>query len=297
VVEQVEPTRRTPEMLRTDEELNAEAESYQRQIDEYETKLEEQGINIVHMYRPSDPSSSQLAGFEDYVPMPLELEALYNKRDAIDEGQLDKSIDTISQSLRESGLSEIEVTRILEKYSLSRGRPGDTRVYVAAQHTQRAASVDPRKQAEDVYIALAAERGIPMDSAGDLWRDQKTTEDTVKAVGAIWRFFHGDAVPVDIRSDVSSSAHPRLTIPVEPLLIEQPETPISESSVHNMADDLLDTQLEELAAAEPELYKTVRVESEAGGEVRDVSLEEHADMVNDEVTLLRQVASCFIAGV
>lgn len=75
------------------------------------------------------------------------------------------------------------------------------------------------------------------------------------------------------------------------------EAVVSEKTVREASDAFLDTQIQQLAELEPELVLQERVESDAGGEVRDVTVEELAEGVNDDVALLERVAECYIAGI
>lgn len=65
-------------------------EDVQRAIDDRETELEKQGIDVIHLY---DPSQSKAADLPDsWKPMPDDLAALYRERDAIDKGEIESNV-------------------------------------------------------------------------------------------------------------------------------------------------------------------------------------------------------------
>ena len=126
-----------------------------------------------------------------YKPYPKDMVDLYAERDAIGSGQLKQSLGEITDKLKASGIKDdAEIRHVLQYYALDPNKTGVGQQYLASQHTQAMVDMPPKKQVEQAYIALAAERGIPMDDADDLWRDRKTTKDAIAAVKAIHSYFY-----------------------------------------------------------------------------------------------------------
>lgn len=205
----------------SDAELVAKSDDFQRQIDAFEEGLEKQGVDPTRLY---PFNSKELEGFENYKPMPKELEALYNQRDAIDHGLLDKSISAVRQDLSSIGLSEPEIKRVLQKYALV--EEGAGRVYLAAQHSQSHAIRPVEQQAQDIYFALAAERNVPFDDTSDAFRDVKTTEDALRVAKAVSEY-------LTTGKRLTPEPQPIDVTPTTPLLEEPPpitlDTPIGEA--------------------------------------------------------------------
>lgn len=77
----------------------------------------------------------------------------------------------------------------------------------------------------------------------------------------------------------------------------QPVSVPKETVIQEATDELLVNQLAELEVTEPEIFESIRVETEAGGEVRETTLEDGEALVKDDVELLQQVAKCYAGGI
>lgn len=163
-------------------------DAVQKEIDAAEDALENSGAQISKLYFPENAEIMKDA--PGWKPMPENLVKLYEERDAIGSEQLKESISDITDRLKTAGITDKnEVRRILAKYTLDPDSTGGTKQYLAAEHTPAIVEDPIKRQVEEAYIALATQRGIPMDNMDDVFRDPKTTEDAKNAVKAVISYF------------------------------------------------------------------------------------------------------------
>lgn len=173
-------------------------DSVQKEIDARENELEAQGVNLSKMR-----DKAQMTGVFADLPlpeggswMPADLSALYARRDAIGSAQLKESISELSDALVGAGVPESELKIILSKYSLDPDRTDGQSQYLASEHAPAIAGTDFQQQAENIYIALATNRGldIALDKDGEIRNpDQKLIDLSVRAVEAIQDYFNPPA--------------------------------------------------------------------------------------------------------
>lgn len=169
----------------------------QKRIDAIEDKLEAQGVNVIHLIDPNEPGSDILLGHEDWKAMPPELVQAYKHRNAIGEAELNQSKAEISSSLKEAGLNESEIGRVMDHYGINPKKSDAVSQSIAGQYAVDIAKGDPIKQSEKVAYALAAERGEMFDELRDV--SDRTKRDAAKSVLAIRRYF-GIEKPVSLES-------------------------------------------------------------------------------------------------
>lgn len=125
-----------------------------------------------------------------------ELKKLYEERDSIGARELDEARTSLMGRAKDAGLNEKEASRVLaDAYSV--GKKSDVfEQYQASEYTEKLATRPMKEQAERVYSILADERGIPMDSMGDAFKDKKTTGDSLRLVRSINDYFRPRDLPV-----------------------------------------------------------------------------------------------------
>lgn len=195
----------------------------QKDIDTKTDELEAKGVNVFKLYDPTQPGTDILQGFEDWSPMPPELSQLYSEREQIGSGQLKQNISEISASLKETGLNDAEIIRVLDKYSLDPRKTDASKQYLAAKYSKQIAEGTSReRQAADVASALAAERGEMFDELKDI--SPKTLKDAANAVKKVREYFGikepeqsklDELLLMVKRKELSEQARPASKTPVE----------------------------------------------------------------------------------
>ena len=193
-----------PEATKVPTKSQRTYEEVQRDIDREEDKLEASGQQVTKLYFPEH--ADVLKDAPGWKPMPEHMVNLYAERDAIGSGQLQQSVSEISNALRKAGIIEdAELRRVLEYYALDSNRTDAAKQYMASEYTKETVDRDPKKQAADIYSALAPLRDIFMDDRDDLWRDRKLTQDSISAVKAVVSYFNGGE-PVNIKGILPEGA-------------------------------------------------------------------------------------------
>lgn len=175
-------------------------EEVQKEIDAEENRLEASGQQVTKLYFPEHAEGpGGLKNAPGWKPMPENLVRLYAERDAIGSGQLEQSIAEIENALKKTGVTdEAEMRRVLEYYALDKSRTDAAKQYMASEYTMETVNRDPKRQAADIYSALAPLRDVFMDDRDDLWRDRKLTKDSIAVVKAVVEYFNGGN-PVEIK--------------------------------------------------------------------------------------------------
>ena len=173
------------------------AEEAQKLIDDYENHLESRGIDPLSLW---DAESVRQLGGEQNLPagqsvQPLELQRLYQQRDTLGATELQRSIDGISTELRRAGVQEHDLPDVLKSIALDPNRTDALGQNSAYEHTQKLALGDPKHLAEEIYIKLAAKRGLDVEfsrTTDDIIHpDKQTLADARNAVVGIRKYFEG----------------------------------------------------------------------------------------------------------
>jgi hypothetical protein len=191
------PVRVTPEMgLRVDPGVNESltsapvsqtAQEWQDVVDDIETGLQESGVDVTRLYSPNDLGIEYLVE-AGYQPMPPNLADAYAQRDAAGAVEFTQTRQAIAEALAQQvGLTPKEVNRVLQFYAIDPDKAGPVEQYLAAEHTVPKAKGNLTKQAENLAIALAAERGETFDELRDV--NSQTLRQAAQAVRAIRQFF------------------------------------------------------------------------------------------------------------
>ena len=169
----------------------------QAAVDARENELEKQGINPMRLFSTDEPGNKILQGVEDWKPMPPDLEALYHARDQIGAGMLKGSISEISRRMVKAGVKSGDIKDILEYYAMDPEKTDAFGQYMASEHSQGMVNEVPlKRQFEELYIKLAAKRGIDIstnDLENGVYRDLQTVADVKAAMKAIHGYFKGTA--------------------------------------------------------------------------------------------------------
>ncbi|MBA0908007.1 MAG: strawberry notch family protein, partial [Nitrosarchaeum sp.] len=87
------------------------AATIDKEIDALETQLEQQGIDVIHLYDATEPGNDVLKGYKDYQPMPEELARLYRERNAV---YAKDQINFREKTIADSGLPPKEAGEALD---------------------------------------------------------------------------------------------------------------------------------------------------------------------------------------
>ncbi len=164
-------------------------EGAQQEIDTLESLLMSQGIDITKLADVAAIESAKRVGVEPGQRMPVELEALYKKREGIGARELSESLTDLQGRLTKSGIRGEDAEAVLDYYSLRPGKVGATEQYFAAEYTERFARKPINEQLEGVAIRLAAKRGETFDDIQDI--SAKTRKDAALAVREVVGYFRG----------------------------------------------------------------------------------------------------------
>ena len=99
-----------------------------------------------------------------YKPYPKDLVDLYSRRIRSVPNKLERSLEEITDKLKQAGITDDSRVDVIaqEYYALDPRRADVGHQYLASAHTQAMVDQSPQRQVEK-HIALASERGIPMD--------------------------------------------------------------------------------------------------------------------------------------
>lgn len=211
----------------------------QAKVDEIETNLEKQGINIVHLYERGTEGEKVFKGMKDWKPMPDELVRAYKARDEIGASQLKGDISVIKDNLSKAGIKDAdEIREVLAKYALDESDLSAIGQYQANEFTLKLLRQPLATQVERVAIPLAVKRGENIDTVADI--SKKTLRDAAKAVKALQDSFGVEPGAIELAEinqrkqlQVPPAQRPEAQIPAG----QKPtEAPIQKAGVISVGD-------------------------------------------------------------
>lgn len=176
-----------------------------------------------------DATASDLIKFDESN---AKMRELYAERDAIGARELQESIGEISGRLKHIGLKQNEIDRVLNIFALDPKKRDAFAQYQAEEYTKEFATTDLARRAEDVAIALAAERGEDFDEVRDI--SSQTKRDAARATKDIYKYFKGEAPVESPRLEGNAEEEPteKFSVaeekPTEEVADEQPKPEVVE---------------------------------------------------------------------